>query len=104
MIRLGDLRWVPWHSVGDRTDQVDGRLLDRNGQIVQQLDLWFIDGVGTDDLRSDQPELCVAARRIWDRGSVLATEYGVRSLLIPGAHFTNELVLTKRFGGSTPDG
>ncbi len=86
--------WRPHHGVGPSTDQIDAQLGTR------ALDVWYVDGPDTADLRADYPLVVREANAAWEVGQVVCKrlwpsggDQGIPSLLIPGEHFTEESLL-----------
>ena len=86
-----DLRWLPWHTWGDTTTWVDGRLIKRDGTVVADLDI---------GCRGDKccvpAEMAQDAEIVWAAGRVLAAvpyERSPLSLIVPFDVVTTELLL-----------
>lgn len=95
-IRLADdMWWVPFHTWGDGTDQIDARVVSTTGVVVPGgLDLWAVD-VARAEFGPDNVARIVDAEAVWDTGRVLsvgAEHFGGLSLFVPGSELNTELV------------
>lgn len=85
-VRLGDINWTAWHSVGTHTSWVDGFLHTPQGERIRSLD---IVALGCDDKcfefdDLDLPLMRSLAQEAWVNGSVLLREVnGVGVLYTP---------------------
>lgn len=87
--------WVPFHSWGDGSDQIDARIVTSAGDVVPGgCDIWAAEVVraeGSDPLIAATTD----AEAVWAAGAVLvcpAELFGAMSLIVPGEELTRATV------------
>jgi hypothetical protein len=95
-VKVGQLRWVPFHSWGDGVDQIDARFVDADGRPVGTgCDVWALDVLRAE---CEAPVVAAAhaAEAMWAAGTVCVVDaslLGATSLIVPGAELTRAGVL-----------